>query len=74
MSLEELKKEPAYWFNGNKVSKTKMDFLCTRNPIYEKPEIIKLTRMNFPIRVINKHAGNTPDTICRQCSSCHNCR
>lgn len=38
---------------------------------YEKPVIKKEKTMNFPIKIINS-AGK--GVVCRQCSSCHNCR
>jgi hypothetical protein len=41
---------------------------------YEKPKIVKQTKMNFPIDIINTHSGGTGKQVCKQCSSCHSCR
>lgn len=38
---------------------------------YEKPVIIKQTKMTFPIDILNKHGKGQ---VCKQCSSCHGCR
>lgn len=38
---------------------------------YEKPRIVKLTKMTFPLDLIEA-AGK--GVVCRQCSSCHGCR
>ena len=37
---------------------------------YEKPFIVKETKMNFPIKILKLSYGIN----CRQCSSCHGCR
>ena len=49
-------------------------------PKYETPKITKLHKMTFPMDIIEKKA-NQDETeeeflkrICKQCSSCHNCR
>ncbi len=44
------------------------------NRIYEKPKIVKVEKMFFPIDILNKYVGEELNYICRQCSSCHNCR
>jgi hypothetical protein len=38
---------------------------------YEKPKIVKETKMTFPTDIIEA-AGK--GQVCKQCSSCHNCR
>ena len=38
---------------------------------YEKPKIKKLTKMRFPIDIIET---GREGRVCHQCSSCHNCR
>lgn len=38
---------------------------------YEKPKIVKKTKMTFPIDIIEVK-GKGP--VCKQCSSCHSCR
>jgi len=38
---------------------------------YEKPEIKKQEKMEFPLRGV-KSLGS--GIACRQCSSCHNCK
>lgn len=38
---------------------------------YEKPVIIKQTKMTFPIDIM---VANGKGCVCRQCSSCHGCR
>lgn len=38
---------------------------------YEKPTIVKQTKMRFPIDIIE---ANDKDQVCKQCSSCHSCR
>jgi hypothetical protein len=38
---------------------------------YEKPKIIKQTKMQFPIDIIESTGKGA---ICKQCSSCHSCR
>lgn len=37
---------------------------------YEKPVVIKETKMVFPLEII--HRGRK--IVCKQCSSCHGCR
>lgn len=37
---------------------------------YEKPVVVKVGRMNFPMEIINEGKK----VVCRQCSSCHGCR
>jgi hypothetical protein len=39
---------------------------------YEKPKIIKLEKMTFPIDIINSNGEGK--CVCKQCSSCHSCR
>ena len=39
--------------------------------IYEKPKITKIEKMNFPLKIIE---STDKGVVCRQCSSCHNCR
>ena len=38
---------------------------------YDKPRIVKLAKMTFPLDLI-KAAGK--GIVCKQCSSCHGCR
>ncbi len=38
---------------------------------YEKPKIVKQTTMRFPTDIIE---ATGKGTVCKQCSSCHNCR
>ena len=38
---------------------------------YEKPIIVKQTKMEFPIDILESTGKGQ---VCRQCSSCHNCR
>lgn len=38
---------------------------------YEKPIIIKQTKMTFPIDIME---SNGKGFVCKQCSSCHSCR
>ena len=38
---------------------------------YEIPKIKKLTKMRFPIDIIET---GREGRVCHQCSSCHNCR
>jgi hypothetical protein len=38
---------------------------------YEKPIIIKQTKMRFPNDIIE---ANSKGVVCKQCSSCHSCR
>lgn len=38
---------------------------------YEKPRITKLTKMRFPTDIIE---ATGKGLVCKQCSSCHNCR
>jgi hypothetical protein len=38
---------------------------------YEKPKIVKLIKMNFPIEIIE---ATGKGIVCKQCSGCHNCR
>ena len=38
---------------------------------YQKPKIVKNTKMTFPLDMI-RVAGK--GVVCRQCSSCHGCR
>ncbi len=38
---------------------------------YEKPTIVKQTKMSFPIDIID---ANGNGVVCKQCSSCHSCR
>lgn len=38
---------------------------------YEKPKIIKVSKMDFPIKLI-EYVGK--GVVCKQCSACHNCR
>lgn len=38
---------------------------------YEKPRIEKQKKMTFPIKIIE---ATGKGLVCRQCSSCHNCR
>ncbi len=38
---------------------------------YEKPRIVKLDEMNFPVRIIE---AVVKGQVCKQCSSCHSCR
>lgn len=38
---------------------------------YEKPAIVKQTKMTFPIDIME---ANGKGVVCRQCSSCHSCR
>ena len=38
---------------------------------YEKPKIVRQTKMRFPIDIIE---ATGIGTVCRQCSACHNCR
>jgi len=38
---------------------------------YEKPRIVKQKKMRFPLDIIE---ATGKGTVCRQCSSCHNCR
>lgn len=39
--------------------------------VYEKPTIVKLVKMTFPVDVLEA-AGK--GKVCKQCSSCHSCR
>jgi len=36
---------------------------------YEKPTLVRVTKMSFPTKIMNTYAGNEPDYVCRQCSS-----
>jgi hypothetical protein len=38
---------------------------------YEKPKMIKINKMDFPIKIIE---ATGKGVVCKQCSSCHNCR
>jgi len=38
---------------------------------YEKPIIVKKAKMRFPIDIIE---ATGKSVVCKQCSSCHNCR
>ena len=38
---------------------------------YEKPKIVKQTKMRFPIDIIE---STSKGQVCKQCSSCHSCR
>ncbi len=38
---------------------------------YEKPKIVKEEKMDFPTDIIE---GADKGVVCKQCSSCHNCR
>lgn len=38
---------------------------------YEKPVVIKQTKMDFPLEIIQ---ANGKRVVCKQCSSCHSCR
>lgn len=62
---------------NNSTNSTRYRFDLNQNCsgcIYEKPKIIKIEKMTFPIDILNKYAGEELGHICRQCSSCHNCR
>lgn len=37
---------------------------------YEKPVVVKVRKMNFPLEIITEGER----VVCRQCSSCHGCR
>ncbi len=37
---------------------------------YERPIIVKETKMTFPRRILNQGK----EVVCKQCSSCHGCR
>ena len=43
-----------------------------QNRPYEKPTIVKQKGMHFPLEIIASATGET--ILCKQCSSCHNCR
>ena len=38
---------------------------------YEKPVVIKASKMVFPLEIIQ---ADGKQAVCRQCSSCHACR
>ena len=38
---------------------------------YQKPQIVKQTKMRFPLDIIEAKGKGL---VCKQCSSCHNCR
>lgn len=38
---------------------------------YEKPKIVKMPKMTFPIDIIQARGKGF---VCKQCSSCHSCR
>ena len=38
---------------------------------YEKPKIVKISKMNFPTKILESTGKGQ---VCKQCSSCHNCR
>lgn len=38
---------------------------------YQKPIIVKIEKMDFPIRILESKGNRV---VCKQCSSCHNCR
>ena len=60
---------PRYW---DPVDCTRYRFDINQNcPGYKyvKPKIVKQDKMRFPINILNKYAGKSPDHICRQCSS-----
>lgn len=38
---------------------------------YEKPVIVKQTKMTFPVDIME---ANGKGVVCKQCSSCHGCR
>jgi len=38
---------------------------------HEKPKIVKLKKMSFPMEVIK---ATRKGIVCKQCSSCHGCR
>jgi len=42
-----------------------------KSQAYEKPKIVKQKKMRFPLDIIE---ATGKGTVCRQCSSCHNCR
>lgn len=37
---------------------------------YEKPIVVKVKKMNFPMEIIAKGGR----VVCKQCSGCHGCR
>ena len=38
---------------------------------YEKPSIVKQTKMRFPLDILEAKGKGV---VCKQCSSCHSCR
>jgi hypothetical protein len=38
---------------------------------YEKPIIVTVKKMNFPLEIMK---SNGKRIVCKQCSSCHSCR
>ena len=38
---------------------------------YEAPVLVKETKMNFPLEIIQADGKRL---VCKQCSSCHGCR
>lgn len=38
---------------------------------YEKPIIVKVEKMIFPIEILSNNGNRI---VCKQCSSCHGCR
>lgn len=38
---------------------------------YEKPIVIKETKLTFPLEIMQ---ANGKRIVCKQCSSCHSCR
>ncbi|MFH1521596.1 MAG: hypothetical protein ABIF18_01425 [archaeon] len=43
---------------------------------YEKPLIEKIRSVTFPLDILRTYAENNGNEyyVCKQCSSCHNCR
>ncbi len=48
-----------------------MDKKAAKKEVYERPTMVKGSKMEFPVRIIS--AGNKK-IVCNQCSSCHGCR
>ena len=54
-----------------KLKSSKPKFIDKKQYVYEKPEVIKIEKMNFMFEPFKKGVSNV---VCKQCSSCHGCR
>lgn len=47
------------------------NFTFVQHSKYEKPQIVKVNTMVFPMEILKMKTGKT---VCKQCSSCHGCK